>query len=132
MRILIVEDDPVSSALMEKFLSEFGDCDKAENGNVAMDKFEQAIKSGECYNLVCLDIMMPGMDGHETLRQIRRFEEEWGYCGASGVRIVMTTALDDYSNIMEAFKDQCDAYLVKPIEREKLLEVLRSTSLIEG
>jgi len=43
----------------------------------------------------------------------------------------MTTALDDKKNIMNAFREQCDIYLVKPIDREKLTESLRSLALIK-
>ena len=44
---------------------------------------------------------------------------------------MMTTALDDKKNIMGAFKEQCDVYLVKPIDRVKLVEQLRALRLIE-
>jgi len=42
----------------------------------------------------------------------------------------MTTALDDSKNIMAAFREQCDLYLVKPIDRDKLIESLRTMKLI--
>jgi len=88
------------------------------------------LKEGQPYDLICLDIMMPELDGHEVLRKIRRTEEENGVNSSNGVKIIMTTALDDPTNVVTAFKSLCDAYLVKPVHKSKLLDYLRSFELI--
>ncbi|HMK65399.1 MAG TPA: response regulator, partial [Thermodesulfobacteriota bacterium] len=75
------------------------------------------------YDLICLDIMMPEMDGQELLKKICSAESDMG---VPEVKIIMTTALDDSKNIMTAFRNQCEAYLVKPIRREKVEEQLRA------
>ncbi len=82
------------------------------------------------YDLICLDIMMPGLDGQEVLRQIRRLEEESGVAPAHRVKVIMTTALAGRANVMEAIEGGCDAYLIKPIQRLRLLEELRRLELI--
>jgi len=61
--------------------------------------------------------MMPGVDGREVLREIRRLEEGMGYTTLSGVKIVMTTALSNYHDVAAAFRDQCDGYIAKPVQR---------------
>ncbi|HPX48147.1 MAG TPA: response regulator, partial [Treponemataceae bacterium] len=76
-------------------------------------------------------IMMPELDGQAALKKIRDIEEERGIAARDGVKIIMTTALDDKKNIISAFREQCDVYLVKPIDKEKLVESLNTLNLID-
>lgn len=73
--------------------------------------------------------MMPEMDGQEVLKKIRQYEEENDITPMEGVNVVMTTALGDYSNIEEAFLGQCEGYLVKPIDRQKLEKILQGLKI---
>ncbi|HNY21105.1 MAG TPA: response regulator [Treponemataceae bacterium] len=130
MKALIVEDDFTSRLLLQGILQPFGECHICVNGREAVDAFRAAIDANEPYTLVCLDIMMPEMDGQAALREFRSIEASAGIYASDGVKVIMTTALDDKKNIMNAFKEQCDIYLVKPIEREKLLESLRTLNMI--
>ena len=130
MKSLIVEDDFTSRLLMQKFLAPYGESHVAVNGNEAIEAFTQAINSDEPYQLICLDIMMPEMDGHATLKEIRAFEENKGIMVGDGVKIIMTTALGDMDNKLTAVKEFCDAYLVKPVDRSKILELIDSFGLI--
>ncbi|MFZ2958642.1 MAG: response regulator [Candidatus Ozemobacteraceae bacterium] len=131
MRILVAEDDFVSRRLLMEYLSPYGSCDPAVDGKEALEAFKKALEIGKPYDLICLDIMMPEIDGQEVLHEIRRFEEEKGIAGLFGVKIIMTTALDDFKNIMTAFRHQCEAYLVKPVERGKMVEQLKSMGLLK-
>ena len=131
MKSLIVEDDFTSRLLMQKFLAPYGESHVAVNGNEAIEAFTYAINSDEPYQLICLDIMMPEMDGHATLKEIRAFEENKGIMVGDGVKIIMTTALGDMDNKLTAVKEFCDAYLVKPIDRSKVLELIDSFGLIK-
>jgi two-component system chemotaxis response regulator CheY len=130
MKSLIVEDDFTSRLLLETILSRFGQCHVAVNGQEAVDAFRMAQKDGFSYDLICMDIMMPEMDGQEALQQIRDSEMAAGILSSEGAKIVMTTALDNPENIFSAFFELCDHYLVKPIDTTKLLELLRSSALI--
>lgn len=130
MKTLIVEDDFVSRRLLQAILSPYGLCHVAVNGREAINAFNLAWEEDSRYDLICLDIMMPEMDGHEVLQEIRRLEDEKGVVGLDGVKIIMTTALSDPRTIMKAFKDQCEDYLVKPIHKAKLLEKIRKLGLI--
>jgi two-component system, chemotaxis family, chemotaxis protein CheY len=130
MKALIVEDDFTSRILLQGILQSHGTCHVCVNGREAVQAFRAAIKANEPYTLVCLDIMMPEMDGQTALKELRALEESEGITGKDGARIIMTTALDDKKNILGAFKEQCDIYLVKPIDKERLLESLRSLNLI--
>jgi two-component system, chemotaxis family, chemotaxis protein CheY len=130
MRFLIVEDDVVSAIVMEKFLSPYGSCTIATDGLMAVKVFESAL-SIEPYDLVWLDIMLPRMDGQEVLKNIRSLEEKNRIFGEDRVKIIMTTALGDHLSIMEAFRSQCEGYIVKPVSRQKIIEQLVSQGLLE-
>ncbi len=89
------------------------------------------MEDGEPYHLICLDIMLPKLDGQAVLKEIRRIEEERGIFGLSGTKIIMTTALGDAGNIMTAFRSQCEGYIQKPITRDKLEAMMRELALLE-
>ncbi len=126
MRFLIVEDDFISRRLMQKMLSPHGDCDIAVNGREALTAFSAALAEKAPYALICLDVMMPEMDGHQALREIRRTEREAGLEPSREVKVLMTTGLDSPRDVMEAYyKGGCNGYLVKPIERLKLVAFLQ-------
>ena len=130
MRTLIVEDDFTSRLLLQAFLSRYGECHIAVNGKEALTAFRAAQESGQKYDLICMDIMMPEMDGQTAVKEIRALEEDGGTLSTQGVKIIMTTALDDVKNVVESFKSLCDAYLFKPIDRDKLLDHLRDLHLV--
>jgi two-component system, chemotaxis family, chemotaxis protein CheY len=130
MRTLIVEDDFTSRLLLQSLLSRYGECHIAVNGREAVDAFRRAWESGQPYDLICMDIMMPEMDGQSAVREIRACEEARGMLSTQGVKIIMTTALDDVKNVVESFKLLCDAYVFKPIDTGNLLDHLRFLRLI--
>ena len=130
MRTLIVEDDFTSRLLLQSFLHRFGECHIAVNGKEAIEAFRAAKKNGKGYDLVCMDIMMPEMDGQTAVREIREFEEAEGILSTDGVKIIMTTALDDVKTVIGSFQALCDAYLFKPIDKRKLLAHLTAFHLV--
>ena len=130
MKTLIVEDDFISRVLLQELLKNYGPAHIAINGKEAVAAVEAALEKNEPYDLICLDIMMPEMDGQSALKEIRAKEEAKGIISSNGSKIVMTTALKDTKNVSTAYYSLCDAYLVKPIEKAKLLEELHRLSLI--
>jgi len=130
MRILIVEDDPVSNTLLTAMLTKYGETNSLQTGNGVVAEFVAAHEQHRPYDLICLDIMLPGMDGQEILKQIRLWEKEQGVLGLDGVKIIMITALSDRFNIMEAFRSQCEGYIVKPIRHDKVREQLLALGCI--
>ena len=130
MRTLIVEDDFTSRLLLQSLLSRYGECHIAVNGREAVDAFRQALDGGRPYDLICMDIMMPEMDGQSAVGEIRACEEARGTLSTQGVKIIMTTALDDVKNVVESFKLLCDAYVFKPIDTGNLVNRLKFLRLI--
>lgn len=130
MKILIAEDDMASRRFMFKLLSSYGECDLTVDGIEAIDAFLLALNEGAPYDLICLDIMMPKVDGMKALKIIRDMEKQRGINKENKVKIIMTTALSDSELVQNAFDAGCEAYAAKPIDTEKLTEVLRKLKLI--
>ena len=131
MKTLIVEDDFTSRLLLQTFLSRYGECHIAVNGREAVEAVRCALERGERYDLICMDIMMPEMDGREAVKQVRALEEARGTLSTCGAKIIMTTAVNDVREVARCFEELCDAYLVKPIDLSKLLKQVRSYQLVE-
>jgi len=130
MRTLIVEDDLSSRQLLRRFLSRYGDCDIAIDGEDAIQAFKVAMAENKPYQLICLDIQMPFLDGHETLRIIRSIEDNKGFEQENRVKIVMTTADDRETTVWQTLEEGATWYLIKPIKKETLESRLMDLGLI--
>jgi len=124
MKILIVEDDSASRLLMRRLLEPYGEVHTAINGLDAIATFHLAMIQEKPYHLVCLDIMMPIVDGHKVLAEIRNMEGK-----QAPAKVIMTTALADLENVRKAKQESCDAYIAKPITKSVLLGKIRSLGL---
>lgn len=121
-RILIVEDNRVNQKVASLLLAKAGyQFDIADNGQIALDKFQ----SEEHYDLILMDCMMPVMDGFTATREIRQIETE---CGLTKTPIIALTAsvLDD--DIQRCFESGMDAYVAKPVKKEKLLHEIANVT----
>ncbi|MDD6307606.1 MAG: response regulator [Clostridiales bacterium] len=130
MKILLAEDDLVTRKFMQNFLSNYGECDVTVDGMEAVDAFMMAMEEGEPYDLVCLDIMMPVMDGYQALLGIRNLEKERNIAEEDAVKVIMTTALNDEKNVKMAFDLGCTIYSGKPIDKEKFEMALKKLGMI--
>ena len=131
MKILVVEDDFKNRKLLQSQLSLFGECDSAVDGSEAILAFQMGLDNHQPYDLICLDIRMPNVDGKEALRRIRQIENDLGYHDEEKVKVIMTTALDDAEAVVESYEEGATAYLVKPITKKKLVEELLRLDLID-
>ncbi len=132
MRILVVEDDAPSRAILKKLLEGTGRCDEAADGEEGVAAVGAALEAKDPYALICLDIMMPNMDGQAALKSIRKMEVDAGIMLGDGAKILITTALKDSKNVMQAFRANCDGYLTKPYDKEKLEKELEKLELATG
>ncbi len=130
MKTLLAEDDFASRKFMDKYLSQYGECDVTVDGEEAVDAFMMALEDGEPYDLVCLDVMMPVLDGYQVLKAIRDIEAQNGTSKEDRVKIIMTTALNEERNVKMAFELGCEAYSGKPIDVDKFEQVLKKMKLI--
>ena len=132
LRILLVEDDFTSRVMLQGLLRPYGNCDVAVNGREAVEAFKDAFSTASQYDLVCMDVRMPEMDGTEAVRQIRAIEEANGVLSTSGVRIFMTTAIGDLKTVNSSYGSLCDAYLLKPIDGAQLKQHLADFRLLNA
>ena len=130
MKILIAEDDWVSRKFLHEFLKNYGICDLTVDGMEVVDAFIQAWEDGEPYELICLDIMMPKIDGLKALKAIRDIETQKGIRDDERVNIIMVSALSDTNNVFKAFATGCEAYITKPIDTKKLIDIMKDFKLI--
>ena len=130
MKTLIVEDDFTSRMLMQEILKPFGLSHIAVDGKEAVEAVRTALEAQEPYVLICLDIMLPNMDGQEALRHIRALEGRHHVPPERASKIIMTTALNDMKNVSAAYGNLCDGYLVKPVERRKFLETVHNLGIL--
>lgn len=109
-RILVVEDEPNMRLLVFEELSDAGyDVDEAENGEEALRKFSE-----RTYDLVTIDIEMPGMNGLELAGKLREIRRE--------TKLVLLTAYSHYKSDMASWA--ADAYVVKSSDLTELKEVI--------
>lgn len=131
LKILIVEDDFYSRRLLQRMLSPLGECDHAVNGEEAVKAYEKSLDEEFAYDLICLDILLPIMDGQETLRRIREIEDLKGIYGNDCVKVIITSALDDKRNMLTAYTTGCEGYITKPIRKKELLDKIQELGLLE-
>lgn len=117
MKILAVDDEFVALTKIQTMLSEYGYCDPAKDGQEALLLFEKAYLAGEKYDLITIDIEMPRIDGMELLKRISEYEDTMFIPKA---KKIIVTAEGSPSNVLKAMENQCDAFLIKPVKKDRL------------
>lgn len=128
-KILICEDDVVSRKIISTLMAPYGITDIAVDGREGLILWHLAQEDKEPYDLIILDIMMPVLDGRTLLRNIRKSEEERNLDLEHSSKIIMTTAMDDPRSVLGSFKEGCEGYIVKPVIRKKLTELLQKLGI---
>lgn len=115
MKLLIVEDDPHLSQTIRETAEVMFETTQAFDGEEGLFLASQNI-----FDIIILDIMLPGMNGYEVLEQLRKL----------GIKtpVILLTAKDGIDDKIQGFKKGADDYLVKPFHREELL--LRLEALV--
>jgi DNA-binding response OmpR family regulator len=114
VRLLVVEDQPKMRLLLCRGLQEGGFAvDSVADGPSALHQATEAV-----YDLILLDVMLPGLDGFEVLRRLRE-AERW-------TPVLMLTARDDVRDRVRGLDGGADDYLVKPFAFSELLSRVRA------
>lgn len=112
-RILVVDDDQAIAEMVGIVLRGKGfDVVTTADGASALDAFDRLRP-----DVVLLDLMLPGMDGIEVCRRLRR---------DSGVPIIMLTARSDTADVVEGLEAGADDYLTKPFETDELVARIKA------
>lgn len=123
---LIVDDQPLNIKILDEMLSAEFNVSHATSGEDAITMIHKTMP-----DLILLDILMPGLDGRHVLRYIRDYERKKSITGQNRVKIVMTSAMGFPQGGMKALASQCDAYITRPITKEKLDEVLNDIGFMK-
>jgi two-component system chemotaxis response regulator CheY len=128
VRILVVDDVELNRMVLQQLLKPFGESDFGVNGIQAIQKFNRALEQGNPYDLVCLDIMMPEMDGTKTVQAMRKIEETRKIPEENKATILMVTAVPSKEHLLKTYK-YCQGFLIKPITGEKLYAKLEEIGI---
>lgn len=133
LKVLIVEDAPVNREFLLLALKPHGECLAVSTGEAALLEHRRAMDEDRPFDLILLDIMLPGIDGLKTLELMRAAEDAQGYPEARRARVVVTTVLDDDRTASRAFiNGHAVSYLIKPFRVRQLAEELQKLGLIES
>lgn len=131
LKCLIVDDDELGRELIVQYLEGIANCDTASNGHEALELFETSLESETPYDLIILDLLMPGMDGYETGSMIRQLEKERAVPATCGVHIIIISSVNTPKEIIQAYMSaQSAAHLNKPVSPEKLRKTLVTLELV--
>jgi len=130
MKILIADDNEAARRLLQLYLSGYGTLVTVENGMKAIEVFSQALDTNERFDLICIDYIMPEIDGIEVTKTIRSLEQEHGISEKDRVRIIMSSAVDQGSEIMKAYTNGCDSYMIRPCLRECYRKEIQNFGLL--
>jgi two-component system, chemotaxis family, chemotaxis protein CheY len=125
MKILVVDDEPVSRMKMKRIMSNFGICIALNNGSSAVSTFQKALGYREPFDIVTLDISMPDMDGMEVLARFRQIEVGFKIPKEEQAVILMVTGESDQATVLESIELGCNDYVSKPFKKEIITEKLR-------
>ena len=125
MKALVVDDDFDVRMLYSRVLSGIAECETVDSGEEACKSVSVALDAHAPFNLILLDIMMPGIDGLEALRKIRMIESEKGILPGNGSKVIMVSGISNSKYVLRAFQDQCEAYLIKPFKMNCLFETMK-------
>jgi two-component system chemotaxis response regulator CheY len=133
MRILVADDDLVSRTKLEVLLEAHGQCDTAKDGDQAWDSFQKAHQESKPYDLITMDIDMPGMNGHEVVAKIRQWEKEnTSYETSKEAKILMVTSMQSRTDAIASFREGCECFIRKPIKPDDLTEALEKLGILKS
>ena len=129
MRALIVDDVEMNRDLLAIFLEGRADTVTAESGEEAIGLVEDALRTDSYFDLICMDIGLPGISGHQALETIRKME-----AACDSVRratVFMVTGSSSPDDMFDALlQGGCDNYLTKPLMKQNFVALLDKYGLV--
>ncbi len=130
IRALIVEDVFLIQRVIERFIEPYGTFRVSNNGRSALKEYAEYFFNGDAFNLVCLDIYLPEVNGLEVLKHIRDFEKEIRLSEEERSKIIIISSVTHPGTIQQAYDLGCDYYITKPFSKDDILKALKKLKLI--
>ena len=111
--------------MLGKLLAPLGECVTAGDGLEAVELFDKSQEEGQRYDLICMDVMMPNLDGWGLCRKVK------GDPRLRGVSVLILTARNRDVDEFMSYESQADAHMGKPFEFQELLDMVRSLAAPE-
>lgn len=127
MKVLIVDDIEMNRELLAMFLEGRATAVFAESGEAALKLVEDSIGTDAYFDLICMDIIMPGLDGHETLKKIRELEAGFEGVRATAFMVTGSSSPDDMFDALVS--GGCDDYITKPLMQQNFTDLLHKHGL---
>lgn len=132
MNILIATHQSDDRQQLYSFFKPHGDCTIATRDAEALDLFLGALKRKRPYHLLCIDAGIPKSGGIAVVKAARQLEAQLHTEDGDGTRIVMVTKRSDVEVARESFEQGCQAFVVQPVDRRKMDELLVKLNLLEA
>ncbi len=133
LRILIVEDEPVNQEFLLLALKNHADCQAVDSGEEALAAFTLALDDNRPFDIVFLDLLLPGIGGLQTLEKLRSLEEHFELPEDRCARVIITTALNDDRAASRAFiQGRAVAYMTKPFRVADIRDELAKLGLLDA
>lgn len=129
-RALVAEDDLMCRRILVRLIATHVDCAAVATGPEALATLQAAFAANRPYHLICLDIEMPGLTGHEVLAELRRLEA--AHRIEVPARVLITTAHSHTDHVMAAVSAGCDGFLVKPLDPSRVMAHLVSWGMVSA
>ena len=130
MKALIVDDTSVNLRIMVRILSDYAECQTANSGQEAIDLVTVSLENSKPFDLICMDIMMPGIDGIQSVKKIRELEAN--YTALKQPKILMVTTIKDDAYVKKSIQAGCDGYVLKPVDKYNLLKHLEQLGILNA
>ena len=122
MKILIVDDEDISRNILFAKMTHMGTCVAVDSAKKALAELDKAKAEKKSFDVITLDVSMPGMGGQELLEHIRKTEIQDKIPKKDRVKILMITARMNMGTINACIKRGCNGYLTKPISHVQLIQ----------
>ncbi len=123
MKILIIDDEMAALTKMKVLLKPYGDCVLCTNAGQALQICKDSIKNRGYFDLITIDIYLGSVNGNDLLHQINQLELREVVPSA---KKIMITASGTKDNLMKAYNQGCDGFLVKPVKQDAMEQKMAS------
>ena len=130
MKTLIIDDYELDRVALELILEDHAECTLVEGGKDAVQAFADAWKAKEPFDLICLDLQMPEMDGFEVLTLLRKMEKEMNLDEDEQSTIIVVSGQTDRASKVRCDELGCDSFLLKPLNKGSILLRLKLLGLM--